>query len=63
MKKLTRSKSSCMLFGICGGLGEYFNIDPNIIRLIVLLLTIFASFGIIIVYILAYFIIPEEDDY
>lgn len=59
-----RSKKNCMLFGICGGLGEYFDIDPNIIRLIVILVTVFFSLAMIAVYIIAYFIIPEaEDDY
>ena len=32
-KKLYRSKASRMLCGVCGGIGEYFNIDPTLIRL------------------------------
>jgi len=32
-KKLHRSSVNRMLFGVCGGIGEYFNIDPTIIRL------------------------------
>jgi phage shock protein PspC (stress-responsive transcriptional regulator) len=32
MKKLTRSRSSRMLFGVCGGIAEYFNIDPTFVR-------------------------------
>ena len=33
-KQLYRSDTNKILFGVCGGLGEYFNIDPTIIRLL-----------------------------
>ena len=33
-KKLYRSNTNKMLCGVCGGIGEYFNIDPTIVRLI-----------------------------
>ena len=36
-RKLTRSKTNRMVCGVCGGLGEYLNIDPTIIRIIWLL--------------------------
>lgn len=35
MKKLTRSREHRMICGVCGGLGEYFGVDPTIIRLAV----------------------------
>ena len=38
MKKLYRSKESRMLCGVCGGVGEYFNIDPTLVRLGMVLL-------------------------
>lgn len=60
-KRLFRSKENRVFAGICGGLGEYFNIDPAILRLIGLLVVIFS--GLIpglLVYILAIFVIPSR---
>jgi phage shock protein C len=45
-KKLYRSGENRIFGGVCGGIGEYFNIDPTIVRLIWVLLTI-ASFGLV----------------
>ena len=61
-ERLTRSKSDRVLGGVCGGLGEYFDIDPTLIRLGFLLLTI-SSFGSgLILYLIAWLIIPSEGD-
>ena len=61
MKHLYRSKKDRILGGICAGLGEHLDIDPNIIRLIWAAVTI-LSFGTgILVYILAWIIIPEQE--
>lgn len=60
-KKIYRSKSNRIISGVCGGLGEYFNIDPNIIRLFWLLLSISTSGGGIIAYIVCSIVIPEDD--
>lgn len=60
-KRLIRSKTQRMIGGVCGGIAEYFNIDPTIIRLGFALASIFlALVGGIIAYVLALFIIPEE---
>lgn len=59
-KKLYRSRKNYMLAGICGGLGEYFDIDPTIIRLAVAF-TIFLGGGIL-VYLIAWMIIPLEPE-
>ncbi|NLL77408.1 MAG: PspC domain-containing protein [Clostridiales bacterium] len=60
-KKLTRSQSSRMICGVCGGLGNYLGMDPTVVRLIWLILT-FASFGTgLLVYLVAAIIIPEEE--
>ena len=56
MKKLYRSRDSKIIAGVCGGIGEYFNIDPVIVRIIFLLL-IFSAVSPI-VYIIAWIIIP-----
>lgn len=59
-KQLTRSTAHRMFTGLCGGLGEYFNIDPTIVRLL-FVLGFFAGlhFGLVIVYIIMALIIPE----
>ncbi len=57
-KKLYKSSSNRVLFGVCGGIGEYFNIDPTLVRLISLLLICGWGSGILI-YILAAVIIPD----
>lgn len=59
MKRLFRSSRDKMICGVCGGIGEYFNIDPTLIRLAVVLLAC-LSFGIVIVaYIIAAIIMPQ----
>lgn len=59
-KRLYKSRNNRVLCGVCGGLGEYFNIDPTIIRLILVLLICGAGTGII-AYIIAAIIMPEEN--
>ncbi|VVB62490.1 PspC domain protein [uncultured archaeon] len=60
-KKLYRSRKNRVIAGICGGLAEYFDIDPIIVRLITLILVL--SFGAgLIVYIIAWIVVPEEPD-
>lgn len=59
-KKLYRSRKNKMLCGVCGGLGEYLGIDPTVVRLLVVLLSL-SSVGMgVIIYFVAAFIIPEE---
>lgn len=58
MKRLVKSTNR-MICGVCGGIGEYLNIDPTVIRLIWVILSI-ASFGTgLIAYIIAALIMPE----
>ncbi|MFW6149127.1 MAG: PspC domain-containing protein [Atribacterota bacterium] len=59
MKKLYRSRKDSKIAGVCGGIAEYFDVDPTIIRLLALL-TIFFGGGGIIAYIIAWIIIPLE---
>lgn len=58
-KRLYKSRTNRVLFGVCGGIGEYFNLDPVIIRLIMVLLACGAGSGIL-AYIIAAIIIPEQ---
>lgn len=57
-KRLFKSRTNRMLCGVCGGLGEYLNIDPTLIRLIVAVLG-FTGTGVF-AYIVAAIIIPDE---
>jgi len=52
-RRLFRSQQNRVFLGVCGGLGEYFNVDPVIIRVIVVLLTLFTW---IVPGIIAYFV-------
>jgi len=60
-KRLYRSKKNRVFAGICGGVGEYFDIDPVLIRLIWVLVVIFTGFfpGVL-AYIIDIFIVPEK---
>ena len=57
-KKLYRSKSDRMLAGICGGIGEYFQIDPTLVRLLWVIFSI-GGRGLL-VYLIEIAIIPSE---
>ncbi|WP_296880119.1 PspC domain-containing protein [Thomasclavelia sp.] len=57
MKKLYRSNQDRMLCGVCGGLAEYFDVDPTLVRLAWAVLTVLGGSGILI-YIIAAIIIP-----
>ncbi|VVB79643.1 PspC domain protein [uncultured archaeon] len=59
IKRLYRSKTDRVIAGVCGGIGEYLGIDPVIVRLVWVLLTLCAGAGIL-AYILAWVIIPKE---
>lgn len=58
-KRLFKSRTNRVICGVCGGIGEYLNIDPTIIRLLCLLLVCGVGSGLLI-YIVAAVIIPEE---
>ena len=58
-KRLYRSTSNCMLAGVCGGIAEYFNIDPTLVRLGWVLFSALGGSGVL-AYIVAALIIPKE---
>ena len=49
-----------MLGGVCGGIAEYFDIDPTLVRLAYVVLTFGTAFSGIIVYLLLWIIMPER---
>ena len=57
-KKLYKSNQNKMIDGVCGGIAEYFGIDPTLVRLAVVVLSLMGFSGII-AYILAAIIIPR----
>ena len=58
-KKLYRSKTNKKLCGVCGGIAEYFDIDPTLVRLALALAVVLAGFGLL-AYIVAALVIPVE---
>ena len=57
-KRLYRSSTNCMLAGVCGGVAEYFNIDPTLVRLAWVLFSALGGSGVL-AYIVAAIIIPK----
>jgi len=60
MNGLYKSKDNAVVFGVLGGLGEYFNVDPVLLRVIVVLLSFMTTGFPIIPYIILAFIMPQE---
>ena len=58
MKNLYRSNRNKMLAGVCGGIGEYFGIDPTIVRLLWVLCCAIGGSGFL-AYIIAAIIMPD----
>jgi len=58
-KKLYRSRTDRIIAGVCGGLGEYFKTNSNIVRLIFILLVFFQGLGVIL-YIVLLILVPLE---
>jgi phage shock protein C len=58
-KKFYRSRTDRMIWGICGGLGQYFDIDPTIIRVVTVASILVGTAGIWI-YIIMRIVVPEE---
>jgi phage shock protein C len=62
MKRLYRSHTDRKIAGIFGGLGELYEVDPNLLRLIaVLLFLVSGFFPVLVTYIVAWFIIPNGE--
>lgn len=62
MKKLMKSNSDAMVWGICGGIGEYLGVDSTVVRIIAVILSVISG-GVtgIVVYIILMFIIPQDN--
>jgi phage shock protein C len=58
-EKLYRSRRFRVLGGVAGGLATYFNLDPVLVRVLLVIMMIFHGFGLL-VYIILWIVIPEE---
>lgn len=58
-QKLYRSEDDKVIAGLCGGLGEFFDVDSTIIRIIFIILTIWGGVGIVL-YLIGVFVVPVE---
>ena len=60
-RKLYRSEEYVMISGVCGGIAEFFDIDPTIIRVLWVIISLFWGVGIII-YIAMAIIVPKKSE-
>ena len=59
-KRLYRSRRQVIIAGVCGGLADYFNVAPTLIRLVWALMTIFTIGTGLLAYVVALIIMPLE---
>ena len=57
-RKLYRSRNRRMVAGVCGGLADYFDIDPTVIRVVFLILAVFGGTGLV-VYLVMWIVVPD----
>jgi phage shock protein C len=62
MKRLYRPTAGRMLGGVCAGLADHFDVDPTVVRLVWIAVTLLSLGTGILVYIIAWIIIPEEPE-
>ena len=61
MKRLTRSTKNRKIAGVCGGLAEYFDLDPTIVRVVFVLLLLPGGFPGLLPYLALWIVMPAED--
>lgn len=59
-KRLYRSETNKVISGVCGGLGEYFDVDPVLVRVVTVILVLATGVGIF-AYIVAWIIVPQRE--
>jgi phage shock protein C len=59
-KKLYRSRTNRWIFGVCGGLAEFFGIDPTVVRLVFVVGALLGFGSFILIYLVMFFVVPEE---
>ena len=61
-KRLYRLDKGAVLAGVCGGVAEYFNMDPGVVRVLWAALTFFSFSAAFWVYLIAAFVLPKKSD-
>ena len=61
-KQLIRPREGRMIAGVCAGIGEYFGVDANVVRVAFAALTIFSIGAGALVYVVAWAVVPEEGE-
>ncbi|MDR0348112.1 MAG: PspC domain-containing protein [Tannerella sp.] len=59
-KRLYRSENEKMIAGVCGGIAEYFGLDPALVRLAYIVLSIFTLFSGVLAYLIMWIVIPSS---
>ena len=59
MKRLYKSKQNRMIAGVCGGIAEYFDIDPTVVRIAWAILSLVGALGIL-AYVICLVLMPEN---
>ena len=59
-KRLQRSSTEYIIGGVCGGLANYFDLDPTLVRVAYVLLTVCTAFSGTLAYILLWIVMPKE---
>ncbi|MBO0770550.1 MAG: PspC domain-containing protein [Actinobacteria bacterium] len=60
-KQLVRPFAGRMVAGVCAGLGDYFGVDPNLVRVAFAALSLFGGAGVLM-YVVAWAVVPEEGE-
>jgi len=60
-RTLRRSMANRMIAGVCGGIAEYLDLDPTVVRVVYVLLSLFTAFAGILVYLILWLLIPDRD--
>ncbi len=59
MKKLLRSREK-VIAGVCGGIANYFDLDPTLVRVLWVVLTVFSKGAMFVIYLICWLLIPKE---
>lgn len=59
-RKLVRRTDDKMIAGVCSGAADYFGVDTNLVRLLVVIATVLGAGSLVLVYLAAWLLIPED---
>lgn len=61
LRQLRRSRDDRMVAGVCGGVGRYLGVDPTIVRITLVVLTVLGMGSTLLAYAIAWILIPEDE--